>query len=337
MLDPNYPLKGWLMEIALIKSYAEKPWRSPETYQLIEDSLRERWHVNVIHTENTETLHEFLDELKQKSGKNIFVFNIAEYLDEENKKGFLPALLDEWSLPHLGSSAETVAIGLDKVKTKKLLKENQIPTPRYFVAKERGPEIIGLAESIGYPLFVKPIKEGGHIGIDKDSIVYDYASLNKDISRILDEYDQPALVEKYIIGKRMREFSVGILEGEPRLFTPVEINFADMNVGARILSYEAAQKDLELVKLIQDKKILEEIINLAERTFTVVGARDYSRVDIRTNRTGSYVLEINIMPGLGPHSFLPEAAEVIHSLEYSQFIQKLTANSIKRNDGGLVA
>ena len=79
------------MEIALIKSCTEKPWRNPEPYQLIEDSLREKWRVISINTENPETLYSFLAKLKREYGESIFVFNITEYLDEK-KGGFSPCL-----------------------------------------------------------------------------------------------------------------------------------------------------------------------------------------------------------------------------------------------------
>ena len=46
--------------------------------------------------------------------------------------------------------------------------------------------------------------------------------------------------------------------------------------------------------------------------------------------SGCYVLEINIMPGLGPNSFLPQAAKEIYGLEYNQLIQKMVENSIQR-------
>jgi D-alanine-D-alanine ligase len=322
------------MEIALIRSYADKPWRSPSTYQLIEDSLREKWRVNSINTENPETLYRFLAKLRQECGGSIFVFNIAEYLDEKNKEGFLPALLDEWNMPHLGSSAEVVAIGLDKEKTKKLLNENQIPTPGYFVADRGDFDIKYLAERIGYPLFVKPLREGGHIGISDASIVYDDVSLDGAVNRIFDNHNQPALVEEYITGNGMREFSVGIIDGETRLFTPVEIDYESMDVKIPILSYKAADEDLERIKLVRDEIIRDEIIDLAKRTFIALGARDYSRVDIRMNDTGCYVLEINIMPGLGPHSFLPEAAIAVYTLQYNQLIQKLTEDSMNRQKNG---
>jgi len=318
------------MQIALIKSYTDKPWRSPDTYQLIEDSLREKWPVRSIHTLNPEDLHQSLVEWQCEGEEGLFVFNIAEYLDEEHKAVFLPALLDEWRLPHLGSSAEAVAAGLDKARTKKLLVENQIPTARYFVSGSEDDNPKDQAQKISYPLIVKPVQEGGHIGIGEDSIVYDGPGLERAVQRILSDYDQPALVEEFISGEGMREFSVGILDGEDRLFTPVEIDYAAMEVGVEILSYEAAQDDLERIKLVHDPKISDEIIALAERTFDAMGASDYSRVDIRSNKTGNYVLEINVMPGLGPHSFLPEAAEEIHGLAYPQLIQRLVEHSIEK-------
>ncbi len=322
------------MEIALIKSYTDKPWRSPETYQLIENSLLKKWRVKSISTKSPEILFRFFTHMKRESGSKFFVFNIAEYLDEKTKTGFLPALLEEWQIPHLGSGAEAIAIGLDKAKTKDLLSERHIPTPRYFVAGKVDSDIEQQANQIGYPVIVKPVMEGGHIGIREDSIVDDVDSLSKIINRILDTYDQPALVEKYIGGQGMREFSVGIIDGETRLFTPIEIDFEAMHVGKDILSYEAAQKDLERTKPVRERKILSEIIDLSERTFAAVGARDYSRVDLRMNAAGCYVLEINTMPGLGPHSFLPEAAKDIYALEYDQLIQKLAEESMRRQKTG---
>ncbi len=322
------------MEIALIKSYTEKPWRSPETYQLIEDSLREKWRVKSINTKNPETLYSFLTGMKRECGESIFAFNIAEYLDEKNKAGFLPALLEEWKIPHLGSSAEAIAIGLDKARTKELLNEKRIPTPRYFVASREDSDIKYRAEIIGYPLIIKPIREGGHIGISEDSIIYDGASLDKAVNCIFDTHNQPALVEEFITGNGMREFSVGIIDGETILFTPIEIDFESMGVKKAILSYEAAQKDLERTKLVPDEKIRDEIIDLSKRTFVAVGARDYGRVDLRMNHTGCYVLEINIMPGLGPHGFLPQAAKDYYGLEYDQLIQKLAEDSMQRQKNG---
>lgn len=322
------------MEIALIKSYSNKAWRSPETFELIENSLREKWRVRSIHTKNPQALYGFINRLKHEGGKHVFVFNIAEYLDEEKKVGFLPSLLEEWKINHLGSSAKVIDIGLNKARTKEILDRYQIPTPRYFIAHRDDAENRNRAEEIGYPLIVKPNNEGGHIGIQEDSIVYDDAQLINIINRVFADHHQPALVEEYINGKGMREFSVGIIEGKIRLFTPVEVDFDSMDGNHEILSFESAQQDLEKIKPLRDKKILDKVIDLSSKTFKAIGANDYSRVDLRMNHTGCYVIEINIMPGLGPHSFLPEAAKDLHAIDYNQLIQKLTENSLQRQING---
>lgn len=318
------------MNLILIKSYTDKPWRSPETYQLIEDSLQEKWGVTSITPSSDENLHDFLKQQRQQNSEAVFVFNVAEYLDEENKAGFLPALLEEWQVPHLGSSAETVAIGLDKARTKALLDANQIPTPGYFVAHDDRVDLESRTENLTYPLIVKPLLEGGHIGISEESIVYNAADLRAAINHVVDNYEQPALVEEYITGEDMREFSVGVIDNGATILTPIEIDYASMDVEEKILSYEAAQKDLEKIKLVEDEAIREEINDLAARTFAAVGASDYSRVDLRMNHTGCYVLEINIMPGLGPHSFLPDAAKQIHDLEYGELVKSLAESSMRR-------
>lgn len=318
------------MAVILIQSYTDKPWRSPETYQMIEASLRDKWEVCSVCPQSTQGLRDFLNRQKEQHGDALFVFNIAEYLDEAGKEGFLPALLEAWNLPHLGSNAEVVALGLDKARTKAVLDENAVPTPRYFVADAKTESIEAIAAGIGYPLIVKPLKEGGHIGIEENSIVHNAEELKLAVQRVLDNYRQPALVEKYIDGTEMREFSVGVIDGKPLLTTPIEIDYATMGIETKILSYTAAQRDMERIKLVEDEKTRNEIIRLSKDTFSAVGAVDYSRVDLRMNRTGCYVLEINIMPGLGPHSFLPEAAKEIHGLDYAQLIQKLTQNSMNR-------
>lgn len=318
------------MEILLIRSYTDKPWRNQSTFDQIESGLKEKWTVNAIHTTSPSTLITFIKELQIETHNNLFVFNIAEYLDEDDKFVFLPALLDDLNVPHLGSSAKTARLGLDKVETKKWLLEQGVPTPRFFVIREGDELLDSRINQLGFPLIVKPVYEGGHIGIHEDSIVHDISSLKRVSHRILRSLHQPALVEEYIGGTNMREFSVGILDGTPRLFTPIEIDFNAMDNHQRILSYEAAQDDLEQIKPIPEGDLLDVIIDRAERTFEIVGGADYGRVDLRMDDSDCYVLEINIMPGLGPSSFLPQAAQDIHGLEYGQLIQKIVQYSMDR-------
>jgi len=128
----------------------------------------------------------------------------------------------------------------------------------------------------------------------------------------------------------MREFSVGVIEAEKPLFTPVEIDYASMDVSVPILSHDTAVRDLEKVVPVKDERLARELNALAWNCFKVIGASDYSRVDIRADASGAYVLEINVMPGLGPHSFLPEAAWTLHGLDYGELIATLVQTALGR-------
>lgn len=318
------------MNIVLIKSFSNKPWRSPETYQRIEASLAKLWRVQSIETQDPKTLEQFIEKVIGQTNEKVFVFNIAEYLDENNKQGFIPGLLDDWKIPHLGSTAESILLAMNKAKTKTLLKNKGIPTPQFFIAETIDSDYYARAEKIGFPLFVKPLNEGGHIGIGEHSIVHHAEQLHSEIINIIQNFNDTALVEEYIDDIEMREFSVGILCGEPNIYTPVEIDFEAMPTESRILSFESAEDDSERIKLIDDMTLKESLIKLTQDTFNAIGAKDYSRVDIRMNAEGYFVLEINVMPGLGPRSFLPEAAESIHGLGYEQLIQRITEHSMRR-------
>lgn len=231
---------GASVDVVLVRSLTEKPWRSAATYDLVEAGLRERWpDVRSVQAASPDELH---DRLAEGGGRpeNLLAFNIAEYLDEERKQGFIPSLLESWGIPHLGSAAATVEIGLDKGRTQQLL-------------RDRG-----------------------------------------------------------------------------RLFTPVEIDWDAMPAGMRILSYEAAQRDLERVKPVRDPPTVALLEDLAARTFDAIGALDYARVDLRMDGGGCCVLEINIMPGLGPHSFLSAAAHDIHGLGYNELVQRLAVEAMLR-------
>ncbi|NMC47655.1 MAG: hypothetical protein GYA52_12590 [Chloroflexi bacterium] len=318
------------MQIVLIKSFTDKAWRSPQTYALIEASLRKKWRVKTIHPRNAAMLKRKLRRFKAKD-EDLFVFNIAEFINEDKKRGFIPQILDEMQLPHLGSDLHASRAGLDKAMAKDLFLENDVPTPPFFVVDEAMQQVEKAAQKIGYPLIVKPLHEGGHIGIDESSIVDNGTELHGAVTRVLHEYEQPALVEDYIVPNDMREFSVGIIEGKTNMFTPIEIDYAAMDTDTEILSYEMAQNDLEEIKLITDPEVKKKVNQLAQGAFDAVGARDYSRVDIRMNKTGYFVLEINTMPGLGPHSFLPQAAEEIYGMNYEELIQYLTDHALRHS------
>ncbi len=320
------------MHIILIKAFNKKPWRSSETYRRIESALNAEFErVSVVIAENGTQLKSEL--MKYSSKSPLFVFNIAEFIDGTDR-AFIPRILEELDLPHLGSSCETILNGLNKAKAKELAMASGVPTPDFFLVNEFSRDWIKQAEAIGYPVIIKPNFGGGHIGIEDDSIVYNNKQFIETLKKTLQNFNEPMLVEKYIAEKNMREFSVGIIGNETRIVLPLEIDYDNMQVQTKILSGTAAQKDLEKVKLLRGEEKLEAVIcNMATLTYDALKGSDYCRVDLRMNNTGLYLLEINIVPGLGPLSFLPFAAKEIMGLDYPHLISLLTKESMKKFDG----
>lgn len=322
------------MDIVLIKSFNNKPWRSPKTYKKIESALKAEFNkVDVIEAETREQLE---SDLKSYSGKkNIFVFNIAEYIDDE-ENSFIPEILENMDLQHLGSSSKTINNGLDKAKSKELFREAGILTPDFILVEEINQSCFEQTDIMGYPLFVKPNFGGGHFNIGDDSIVNNRKQLSNILIKYRSIFKEPILVEKYISEKNMREFSVGIIGNENKIVLPIEIDYDNMDVQTKILSGTTVKNDLEKVKLLIGEAELEQkLLNMAIQAFDAVKGHDYCRVDIRMDYSGLYLLEINIMPGLGPLSFIPFAAKEIMGLDYISLIVLLAKESIKRSTRGI--
>jgi len=93
------------MDVVLVRSLADKPWRNAATYDLIEAGLCERWFG--VRSVQAASSAELRDRLAEHYGRprDVFAFNIAEHLDEGSEQGFIPRLLDDWGIPHLGSAA----------------------------------------------------------------------------------------------------------------------------------------------------------------------------------------------------------------------------------------
>lgn len=316
------------MKILLIKSFADKPWRNPETYHRIEESLRRFWSVDTIIPKSVKGLCEKVQQLRERT-ETLFVFNIAEFIDENSQTGLIPEILEGMDVKHLGSNTEAILTGLNKAETKNRLVLEDIPTPEFFVQHPGDVYPIDRIVEIGFPLFVKPLNTGGHLGVSSDSIVSTQNELEAAVNHIHQAFKQPALIEAFIDDASMREFSVGIVGNGPHLFSPVEIDFDAMPTDERILSFDAAQKDLEVIVPVKNPDLRDELNHLALKTFRAVGAKDYSRIDLRMDQNACYVLEINTMPGLGPHSFLPEAMADQHGLDYPKLIQRLVEVSLQ--------
>ena len=126
------------------------------------------------------------------------VFNIAEGLYGEHRESHIPAILEALGIPFTGSSSPTLALALNKARTKQVLAYEGLRTPAWqlFTTPDASVD-----PSLSFPLIVKPNREGSAKGIGRESLVWDATALRRQVRRILERYHQEALVEEFIEGK----------------------------------------------------------------------------------------------------------------------------------------
>jgi len=275
---------------------------------------------------------------KIKDTSPDIVFNIAEGIKGESRESHVPALLELLEIPYTGSGPLTLAIALNKAITNDILKYHNINTPRYQIFKKHNEK---LSHLLTFPLIVKPIQEGSSKGIKNESLVKNEKDLMFQIKRVIDFYNQFAIVEEYIDGK---EFTVSILGNDPPIILPlVEIDFNQLPVSAnKIYSYEAKwiwdtpEKPIEMFKCPAelDMHTQKNISNIALKVFNILGCKDICRIDGRLNKKGQfYVLDVNPLPGFIPdpkaHSCFPESA-IAANYTYDELINTILFCAIKR-------
>ena len=272
--------------------------------------------------------------------KPDIVFNIAEGFNGISREAQIPAILDMLQLPYSGSDPLTLSTCLDKARTKEILSYYNIPNARFVIASSLS-EIIDAG--LSFPLIVKPLSEGSSKGIFSTSFVKDENELTREIERINNGYNQPALVEEFLPG---REFTVAVLGNgnEAQVLPIVEISYNDFPKDfIPIYSYEAKwildtrenPLDVFTCPARVSPELESEIKDIVLKAYNILRCKDWSRIDVRldgNNRPN--IIEVNPLPGILPkpedNSCYPKAARTA-GLNYSDMINKVLYYAAKRH------
>jgi D-alanine-D-alanine ligase len=309
-----------------------------ETVEAIRAALAEFHQVNLVEADE-----EAFD--KFRALRPDIVFNIAEGLWGTARESQVPAMLELLRIPYTGSDPVTLAVCLDKARTKEILLAHGIPSPAARVVEE--PDDVarilprhGALPAPGepllkFPMVVKPLGEGSSKGIRDSSLVQDEDELGAEVSRVLGLYRQPAIVEEFLPG---REFTVALIgNGESlRCLPTVEIRFDSLPPGARPLySYEAkwvwdtSEKPLDVFDCPAkiDRELKDDIEAICLRAWRALRIRDWARIDVRLDASGKpQILEVNPLPGILPqpeqNSCFPKAARAA-GLSYNALVRRV--------------
>ena len=307
-------------------------WDSRDTVNAVRDALEQFHSVTMIEAD-----YNAFEKLKEV--KPDIVFNVAEGFFGVSREAQIPAMLDMLNIPYTGSDPSTLAICLDKARTKEILSYYRISTPKFLVVDQ----VDDLKKfDLQFPVIVKPNAEGSSKGIFTSSFVKNFVDLEKEVERVLNEYNQSALLEEFLPG---REFTVAMLGNgkETEVLPIVEINYSEFPEDfIPIYSYEAkwildtkenpldvfscpAKLSLELERKIK---------NVCLEAYRVLRCKDWSRIDVRLDANGEpNIIEINPLPGILPdpkdNSCYPKAARTA-GMDYTTLLNKVLYTAAKR-------
>jgi D-alanine-D-alanine ligase len=303
--------------------YAE--WDAPATIDAVFNALSH--HGEVIRLEATDDFP-----LRLRDTRPDIVFNIAEGLRGPNREAHVPAICEFYGIPYSGSDPFTLALCLDKARTKEILRARGVLTADWWLITTPGELAPFVASAPPLPLFAKPVHEGSSKGITERNYIADADAIESVVRDLLERYQQPVIVETFLAGA---EFTCGVLGNgaSARVLPIVSMNFAALPDGALpIYGFEAKwlwdspEDPLDIFQCPADVPAARrtEIESVALAAYHALGCRDWSRIDIRLDAHGrSNVVEVNPLPGILPdprdNSCLPKAARAA-GLDYDALI-----------------
>lgn len=232
--------------------------------------------------------------------------------------GSMQGLLECAGIPYTGSGILASALAMDKLRTKQVWQSLGLPTPRHAVLASEA-DCRAAAESLGFPLIVKPAHEGSSIGMAKVGGVAELIAAWRGASA----YDSQVLVEQWIQGP---EFTIATLRGTvlppiglgtPHTFYDYDAKYVANDTQYRIPCGLDAAKE-------------QELKDLSARACEAVGIQGWARVDVMQDDTGAFwLLEVNTVPGMTDHSLVPMAAKAI-GIDFDELAWRVLETSFAR-------
>jgi D-alanine-D-alanine ligase len=260
------------------------------------------------------------------------VFNLCEALGGDSRLEVHAAwLLERLGLPFTGSPYHALRHCLYKVEANHILARAGVRVPA--TVRVDSPDHL---PKVAFPVIVKPEREDGSTGIERDAVVYEPRALRERVACVIETLKQPAVVQRYILG---REIGVSMLGWPvPRVLPPGEILFGGLPSGhPHILTFSSKWDPASIgyrgtasVPAVLRPREQRRVAAIGRRAFEVLGLRDYGRVDVRLDERGiPYVIDVNPNCDLGPDGGFALAAERA-GLRYADVIWEILRSALRR-------
>jgi len=211
--------------------------------------------------------------------------------------GTVQGALECLGLPYTGSGVLGSAVGMDKLRTKRLAAAVGIPTPHGVVMRSVA-DCETAVEKVGLPLIVKPGSQGSSVGMSKVERAADLPAAYERAAAV----DDIVFAEPWIGGA---EYTVAVLHRRALPAIRIETACSFYDYEAKYLRDDTKYHCPAGLSAAAEA----HMASLAIAAFDATGAEGWGRADFMADQTGRpQLLEINTVPGMTDHSLVPMAA-----------------------------
>nr|WP_295466012.1 D-alanine--D-alanine ligase [uncultured Pseudomonas sp.] len=233
------------------------------------------------------------------------------------ENGTLQTLLDLAELRYTGSGRVGSAVAMDKDLSKRLFRAAGVGTADWLMAPVDAQTV---ADTLGFPVIVKPSQQGSTVGLSKVSRAED---LQPAIELAL-RYDREVMIERFVAG---RELTVGVLGDQP--LAVGEIVLGQSGVFDYTSKYQP-QGAVEVFPAEVSPEIAEEARRLALAAHRALKLDGYSRADFRLDAEGRlWCLEVNTLPGMTATSLLPQSAAAV-GIDFDELCERICRLALQK-------
>ena len=227
------------------------------------------------------------------------VFNILH--GGAGEDGTVQAVLNLQAIPYTGSGVLASALGMDKLRSKRMWKAEGLPTPEWLWLKSEA-DALAAGDVLGLPLFIKPSEEGSSVGVTKVRSQDALAAAYRDAAGSNPLKPRAVLAERYIAGG---EYTCAILDGQALPLIRIEPASDFYDYHAKYIANDTRYVcPTDLVPTHE-----AELQAMCTRAYELVGCRGWARVDFMLDAKGHpWLIEVNTNPGMTSHSLVPMAA-----------------------------
>ncbi len=227
-------------------------------------------------------------------------------------------------IPCTGCDHFVSALTFNKQITKDYLRPHGIPMADSRLLRKG--DIVNVEDlaSMGFPLFVKPNKNGSSYGVSK---VDDDSCIQSSVHKAF-EFDDEVIVEQFLDG---REFSNGVFrKGKEVIVLPITEIISENEFFDYQAKYENESEEITpaILTYMQTQRCQKQ----SRRLYELLNCKGMVRFDYIFNNNRFRLLEANTIPGWSEQSIFPQQV-VAHGLTLTECLDAILEEALTESVG----